>query len=78
MRLIFDDAKEDSIAADLGISGHTVHTYTERIHKKPKVQDRVQLVLRVTQELLDLAGQPASGIRPVCPLLTTEGCPFKA
>jgi DNA-binding CsgD family transcriptional regulator len=77
VRLIFDDEKECSIAADLGISVHTVHTYIERLHRKLDVRDRVQLVLRITQEFLDLARQPASGIPPICPLLTAEGCPFK-
>ena len=54
VRGIFDDRTESTIASRLGISAHTVHTYTERLYQKVWVTNRVQLVLRVTNEFLAL------------------------
>jgi DNA-binding CsgD family transcriptional regulator len=54
VRRVFDDQTEFAIAVDLGISPHTVHTHFERLHKKLGVGDRVQLILRITQEFLRL------------------------
>lgn len=34
VRGIFDDQTELAIAANLGISTHTVHTHVERLHRK--------------------------------------------
>lgn len=47
VRGIFNDRTEYSIASELGISPHTVHTHVERLHHKLRVANRVQLVLRV-------------------------------
>jgi DNA-binding CsgD family transcriptional regulator len=44
---IFDDQKESSIAATLGISTHTVHSHLERLYRKLRVSSRVTLVVRV-------------------------------
>ena len=63
VRRVFDDQTEFAIAADLGISTHTVHTHCERLHKKLGVTDRVQLVLHVTQEFLR-RGAPSDGPQP--------------
>jgi DNA-binding CsgD family transcriptional regulator len=63
VRRVFDDQTEFAIAVDLGISPHTVHTHCERLHKKLGVTDRVQLVLRVTQEFLR-QGAPSNGPQP--------------
>ena len=54
VRRVFDDQTEYTIAAELGISPHTVHTHFERLHKKLGVADRVQLVLSITQEFVRL------------------------
>ena len=43
---LFDDNKESAIATQLGISRHTVHTYTERLYRKMGVSSRVGLVRR--------------------------------
>jgi DNA-binding NarL/FixJ family response regulator len=48
----FDDLTEATIAANLGISSHTVHTHIKRLHCKLGVSDRVQLILRVVNTAL--------------------------
>jgi DNA-binding NarL/FixJ family response regulator len=52
---LFDDKKESAIATHLGISRHTVHTYTERLYRKMGVSSRVGLVRRVFVEYMSLA-----------------------
>jgi DNA-binding CsgD family transcriptional regulator len=49
---VFRDNKEESIAADLGISPHTVGTYLQRIYTKLRVNSRPQLIVRVMAEYL--------------------------
>jgi DNA-binding NarL/FixJ family response regulator len=58
VRGVFDGRKESAIAMDLGISPHTVHTHFERLHHKLGVADRVELVLRIMEEFLQLEGPP--------------------
>ena len=41
LRGIFDDRTEFAIAANLGISPHTVHSHIERLYHKLAVTDRV-------------------------------------
>jgi DNA-binding CsgD family transcriptional regulator len=67
VRRVFDDETEFAIAAELGISPHTVHTHFERLHHKLGVTDRVQLVLSIMQEGLRPNG-PSNGPPP--PLAT--------
>ena len=69
---VFDDEKEATIADDLGISSHSVHTHVERLHRKLAITDRTQLVLRVTQEFLALTGSPEPGLPPICSNRATE------
>ncbi len=52
LQAVFEDQKESCIAANLGISSHTVHTHLERIYRKLHVSSRVELVLRVFAEYL--------------------------
>jgi DNA-binding NarL/FixJ family response regulator len=52
---VFQDHKEELIAADLGISPHTVSTYLQRIYAKLCVQSRTQLIVRVIAEYLRAA-----------------------
>jgi DNA-binding NarL/FixJ family response regulator len=61
VRAIFDDLSEPAIAGRLGISAHTVHTYTERLYQKLRVNGRIPLVLRILAEHL---GGPATSARP--------------
>lgn len=61
---VFDDEKESVIAANLGISSHTVHTHLERLYRKLAVSSRVSLVRRIFAEYLRLrAEDPASNNR---------------
>jgi DNA-binding NarL/FixJ family response regulator len=52
LQAVFEDQKECCIAANLGISSHTVHTHFERIYRKLHVSSRVELVVRVFAEYL--------------------------
>jgi DNA-binding NarL/FixJ family response regulator len=52
LQAVFEDQKECCIAANLGISSHTVHTHLERIYRKLHVSSRVALVVRVFAEYL--------------------------
>jgi DNA-binding NarL/FixJ family response regulator len=52
LQAVFEDQKECCIAANLGISSHTVHTHLERIYRKLHVSSRVGLVVRVFAEYL--------------------------
>jgi DNA-binding CsgD family transcriptional regulator len=66
MRAVFDDRTEFAIAAELGISSHTVHTHFRRLHKKLGAVTRVQLVLRAIDEVLALScrSQPSAASPP--------------
>jgi DNA-binding CsgD family transcriptional regulator len=75
---VFDDRTEFAIAADLGISPHTVHTHTERLHRKLAVDDRVELVLRVMDAFLVLTTAPESTLPPICANWAANFCPLKS
>ena len=51
---LFDDETEASIAEQLEISSHTVHTYFERLYRKLGVCSRGELMVRVFSEHLAL------------------------
>jgi DNA-binding CsgD family transcriptional regulator len=74
VRAVFDDHKEFAIAAELGISTHTVHTYVDRLHQKLGVPDRVALVLRVVNEFLKLTTTPGSLMPPICATRASGRC----
>ena len=76
VRRAFDGQKELTIAGDLGVSSHTVHTHVERLHRKLAIADRTQLVLRVTQEFLALTALPGYGLPPICSNQATGRCPL--
>ena len=76
VRAVFDDDKETAIAANLGISTHTVHTHLERIYHKLHVHDRVQLVRLVLGEFLRLTLDATSGLPPLCGRRAAGDCPF--
>ena len=74
VRGIFNDQKEQAIAAELGVSRHTVHTERQRLYRKLGVRDRPQLILRVVAQYhgLNLDG---AGLPPVRAFPTTGHCP---
>lgn len=58
---LFDDEKESAIAKHLGISRHTVHTYTARLYRKMGVTSRVGLARRIFVEYMWLVGGVSRG-----------------
>ena len=77
VRGMFDDCTEGTIASNLKISPHTVHTHCERLYRKLAVTDRVRLVLRITDEFLALTAVPGSRLPPVCSNFTDGRCPLR-
>ena len=65
---VFEDYKEAAIAAEMGISPHTVNTYFQRLYRKMHVCSRPQLIVRVMAEYFALTapepgrsdGEPAA------------------
>lgn len=68
VRGVFDDRTDFAIAKGLGISPHTVHTHFQRLYVKLGVTNRVQLVLRVTNEFFALNMAPRCPWVSSCPL----------
>jgi DNA-binding CsgD family transcriptional regulator len=60
VRGTFDDRSEFQMAVELGVSPSTIHTHVERLHHKLTVASRVQLVVRVMREFVDLTATPGS------------------
>lgn len=77
VRGVFDDHTELTIAGNLRISPHTVHTYCERLYRKLAVTDRVRLVLRVTDEFLALTVAPGSRLPSICAARIAGRCPLQ-
>jgi len=76
MRGVFDDHTEYAIAAELGISVHTVHTHLERLRHKLGAMDRAALILRVIEEFLSLTRAANSELPPICGKRTAGLCRF--
>lgn len=76
VRGVFDNRIELAIATDLGISPHTVHSHTERLHHKLGVADRLELILRVTNEFLALTEAPETILPSICANRTAGRCPL--
>ena len=74
---VFDDRTEFAIAAHYGVSPHTVHTYSERLYHKLAVNDRVKLVLRVTDEFLALTAASGSILPSICAHRSAGRCPLR-
>jgi DNA-binding CsgD family transcriptional regulator len=63
-RLLLDDQTEWSIAAQLSISRHTVHTHLERLYRKLEVTSRSQVIMRVFQTYVELSSQETKRTGP--------------
>ena len=70
VRGIFDDKIQYAIAADLGISPHTVHTHIERLYRKLGVTNRAQLLMRVMTEFVTLVA-PRTIVPPTYSVVQT-------
>lgn len=76
VRGVFEDRTEFAIANDLKISPHTVHTHVQRLHRKLRVANRVQLLLRVMDEFHGLMVSPGAGLPPFCANWESGNCPL--
>jgi DNA-binding CsgD family transcriptional regulator len=76
VRGVFDDRTEFALAADLGISPHTVHTHIERLHQKLGVTDRVEVVMRIMQEFIALTVAPGTVLPSICANRAAGCCPL--
>ena len=76
VRGVFDDRTEFALAADLGISPHTVHTHIDRLHQKLGVTDRVEVVVRIMQEFIALTIAPGTTLPSICANRAAGRCPF--
>ena len=66
VRLVFQDAPDQAIAAELAISVNTVHTHLKRLYSKLGVTSRAGLILQIVHEhLADLqeAEHPTPTVR---------------
>ena len=76
VRGVLNDRTEFAIAADLGISQHTVHTHFDRLHRKLGVTDRVGVVVRVMAEFLALTVVPGTVLPSICANRAAGRCPL--
>ena len=60
---ILEGQDDESTARALGISIHTVHTHTDRLHRKLHVSNRAELILRIFAEYVALT-EEGEGRRP--------------
>jgi hypothetical protein len=74
---IFADQKEAAIAAELGMSPHTVRTHMERLYRKLGVRSRVEFVLRVVEQYVQVASEPGSELPPICGECMAGRCPLR-
>ena len=76
VRAVFDDHTEFTIATNLKISPHTIHTHCERLYRKLRVSDRVKLVLRIMGEFITLTLAAGSVMPPICTNRAAGHCPL--
>ena len=67
--LLSDDNRDDSIAEELAISRHTVHTYLERLYRKVGASSRSQVVTRIFQQYVALENAGRDRRRALAPAL---------
>jgi ATP/maltotriose-dependent transcriptional regulator MalT len=76
VRNIFDNYTEMTIASNLRVSKHTIHSHLNRVFQKLRVTTRAQLVLRVMQEILTLTAAQGSCLPPICCNYGSRRCPI--
>lgn len=77
VRMVFDDHTELTIATNLHVSPHTIHTHCERLYRKLAVTDRVKLLLRIMGEFIALTLAAGSVMPPICANQAAGRCPFQ-
>ncbi len=75
VRGVFNGQKESSMAAELRVSPHTIHTERERLYRKLGIKDRLQLMLRIMGEFYALTLDGAT-LPPLCAFRTAGQCPL--
>lgn len=60
VRGVFDAASEKEMAAHIGVSPHTVHTYLLRVYRKLRVRRREGVILAVFVALRSIRRDPHS------------------
>lgn len=75
-KCVFHDLTDRAIAAELGISSHTVHVHFNRLFKKLGVATRAQLVLHIVQRYLVLTASDSCHLPPICRNHAHGRCPF--
>lgn len=73
---VFDDKLEFTIAAELGISIHTVRTEFRRLRRKLNAADRVGLVLCVMEEFLRQTASQNTKLPAICRNQANGRCPL--
>ena len=58
VRGVFNGGNEASIADDLSISTHTIHSHFDRLYRKLGIKSRSALIIRVFAEYLKLEPRP--------------------
>ena len=76
-RGVFDDHTEATIADNLKVSPHTVHTHCERLYHKLGVTGRVKLVLRVVDEYMVLTHARETKLPPLSANFAAGRCPLR-
>lgn len=71
-RGVFENLKEQALAAELNISEHTIHTHLNRLFRKLHVQTRAQMVLRIMQEFFALTR--GGSLPSICHYRATGRC----
>jgi DNA-binding NarL/FixJ family response regulator len=76
IRGVCQDRKEAEIAADLGLSSYTVHTYVDRVYRKLQVNSRVELVVFLAEHRVLFCQEPNSPLPPICCNRISGRCPL--
>ena len=73
---LFEGRKQSAIAASLGISFDTVHTYLRRLYRKLGVGNQTELQVRLVSEFLALPASPDNPLPPICAHRAAGLCPL--
>lgn len=72
---LLEDWNEIGIALRIRISRHTVRSHVDRLYHKLDIHSRVQLVVRIFEELLAATAEADSPLPSICAHRTAGRCP---